>query len=304
MRSITKTFLLLFFALSWAAPLAAWEMSSLAAGGRVMGLGEAGAALDGYSYAGFVNPAGLNRIYRGAINSTYLRIGDEVNFKALGLVLPTDLGVLGFSYVQTATDGIYETILDSSGRPTIKSSFGYTRALAVLTLAHPVDQFLAGVSLKYDRQTLKSASSSGLNADAGLILPLNESQSLGLTVRNLVPGSFGQYKWSTGSSEKPPLTLVLGIKQEWEAIRLLIDINYRRGQPINGHAGLEFQPSTAFALRFGADQESGFGNVVATRLTVGLGLNLGAIMLDYAYMPDAFSQDMAAHYFSAEIVLP
>lgn len=280
------------------------DFSFLGAGGRSLALGGSGLGWEENNFGNFLNPASLAGINFINLNSVYLRIGDEVSFKALGFNLPTEWGVLSFSYLQSGLDGIYHTSLDESGRPVIQSSFAYDTNYLILGFGRNFGKYSLGAALKYNRQNLGAfGSASGYNLDCGLVYFLNESQNIGAVLRNVLPGSIGALNWSTGLKEKMTPSAGIGFKQEFEGFKILADLNLYKDLPLNFHAGAEFQGGPFLALRFGLDQVLGYGKTLATRLTLGLGVKAGLFNFDYGYLPDAFFGEGATHYLSVAVDL-
>jgi hypothetical protein len=299
-RAVARTIIFLFLFLGCLeTSLYSFEIASCGCGARIYGLGGSGVAQMSNPFGNFLNPAGLAGQASPSVGTAYLFLADEVSFKEINFNLPLDVGVFSFSYLQSSTDGVYHTVLDADGRPSVSDTFSYGNNFFALGFGRNFGNFSAGLNFKYSRETFgQYGNGRGYNADLGLIYPLGKNQNLGLVARNILPASLGAIRWSSGNLEKWPLRLVLGYSLRCEEIQLTADLNFSRVEPASFKAGVEWPLSEVLVLRGGVEQLTGYGMEAAFRITLGLGMRLGLFDFDYSYLTDPFGNNNFTHYFS------
>jgi tetratricopeptide (TPR) repeat protein len=256
---------------------------SMGAGGRIMGLGSASAAVRGGSYSLVWNPALLESVDRAEVSlfHTPLIDGDASYYSAVGSYPFLDAGTLSLGLLQFGVSGIEArdednliTAADLSSRQS-RYLAGYSRRIK--------DNLTAGLTLKLDRFVEGEYSASGFGADLGFGYMKSfedgpvEGIALGVILSNLVEPSMKLAEEESGD----PRGTRAGVSV-WGPLpgdlddRLLIafDLADTRLSETAVHAGIEYVVEPYAAIRGGYDDG---------HLTFGLGFKLSTISLDYAY---------------------
>lgn len=155
-----------------------------------------------------------------------------------------------------------------------------------------------------------------MDADLGLLVDANRWVSLGLTLQNCLPASFGgRFVWQKNAiTEGIPLVVNAGAefkmiglsalqRSETQKLDLLFgyEKSFNQNRPAVSHFGVEYWPMEIIALRGGVDQkpkatESGIG--IDNNLTAGVGLFFGGVTFDYAYHQYGELSENTTHFFS------
>jgi hypothetical protein len=276
-------------------------------GARAMGMGGVCAGVcDGASNM-FNNPAGIAS--QGMrLSSMYTSLLGDVSYTVVGGNWPVKAWFLnGGVGIGAALSGVSRIITPSQSG---FSYFDYHNNVYLLSYGQKVKLnkygFDAGLRLKLFDEGFTGSQSyagSGYDLDAGVLLPLSRKTSLGVIFQNLLPANLGaKILWPDGNSESIPMVVKAGLasRQLREDLLLALDcdVNVKRQYPSRAHAGVEWKPSGGLILRSGLDQMYDAGSV-SSGLTMGLGLEVGSFIFDYAYHP-YFSgmDDTTTHYFS------
>lgn len=262
----------------------------IGAGARPLALGGAFVAVSDDENALFYNPAGLATLWRPGLTSFYSTQYDVIGYGALGLSL-RNWGV-GLLYLNSS--GIPGS--DEAGA--ILPDFAYTNLAGLVGAAAEVGPVALGVRGKYlsvrtaappEGGELDRASGSGLALDAGALMQLGPAR-LGLVVENALATPI---RYSTGSVEAWERRLVAGASVRLGAVLLAADVERVGSRAQYYHAGAELAMGV-LALRGGVTAPLGGKAEEAERsreLTAGVGLRLGLLQVDYAYLMPATLPD-------------
>lgn len=252
-------------------PLAAqspYDVALLPGSTRSAGLAGAGVALVGDAASMFANPAGIATIRRLGVEASYERyVGDRqlASGAAALRVGHFDFGVGGQAL--DAPNG-------SVAQP--------TDFLAMSDVVYRFGLLAAGTTLKYARATFGTGQADAWAGDAGLAVALFDIMALGASVQN-IGGDFG------GGMHLPRITRVgftMNYVDPQGTARLLTTIEgrWQVGQSAMLAVGAEggiVARGVGIVARVGAS-----GQPAATEgsaVTVGGGIELGRLHLDYAY---------------------
>ncbi len=262
----------------------------IGAGARPLSMGGAFAGLADDENALFYNPAGLAFLARPGLTSFYSTQYGGVGYGALGLaVRGFGLGALYLSSPGIAGLGAGSDIL---------REFAYTNLAGLVGAAGSLGPLAVGIRAKYlsiasaAPGTLETVNGSGFNGDAAALLALGPLR-LGVVYENLMRQAI---RYSTGFEEPWERRLSAGASVRLGPILLAGDVESLGERSSAGsrfyHVGAELALGL-LALRAGAtgaltpsgpsDQERD--------LTAGVGLRLGGLQVDYAYlMPSALPE--------------
>ena len=240
---------------------------------RVVGMGGSGVAVANDVWASYYNPAGLSRIQRIQLGTSYARLFNLSFFKnyfAAGVYpLPQKYGVASVSIQYFGVDYEGEAI---SSEYTFSLSHGFY-------LLHDIQSSLAiGYSLKAYHWSL-GTSVEGLNLGSSTIFGLDVGLQASIWGRTHVGVYFLNLNAPTvGAFDKYelPQRVVAGIAyQPYDGVTTSLDLNRVLGVgEMELWSGAEFQVFKLLYLRFG-------GTTNPNRFTFGMGLELKNFNLDY-----------------------
>ena len=145
-----------------------------------------------------------------------------------------------------------------------------------VSFMHKYDAIAIGISIKPTYLHLADYSAWGISNDIGAIIQLFEKKlDLSLRVEDILSIN----KWSTGRSEATIPLITVGGQIQLASILLGIEMgsNMMKKTPLYYHAGFEFhQQNEMVIFRGGISHNNQF--------SVGIGLNLKMIHIDYAYL--------------------
>ncbi|MBI1968026.1 MAG: hypothetical protein HYS40_08555 [Gemmatimonadetes bacterium] len=253
---------------------------------RSVGMGGAGAALVGDAGAIFANPAGIATIHRVALEASYERYlaGTALSSAALALrVGKFDWG-LGAQALDYGTEPEITPDPATSGRRGTPTG-GFFRSadvLAVTSFVYRHGLIAAGVSGKYARQSIGAWAADAWAGDGGLAVAVFDIMALGVSVQNL--------GGDLGSGARLPRRTRAGFTLNYTdpqgVFRLLTTLEgqWPRGERallvVGGEGGV-VAGGVGLVGRIGFTTRS--APSAASRLSVGGGVELGHLHVDYAY---------------------
>ncbi|MBI5701135.1 PorV/PorQ family protein [Candidatus Saganbacteria bacterium] len=243
---------------------------------KAAGLGGAFAALANDPSAIYYNPAGLQMLKNKKLSFTNTNWLVGSNYSTICYAQPSGgSDTFGGSVSYLNYGSIQETTAVS--RTGTGRSFAPVSYLGILSWARNMRWGYLGVSAKLLQQNIDSYSENGVGVDAGILsaTPM-EYLRFGASVLNL--------GWS--GDKVLPYTILMGLAYETNfGLDILADMRIPRDALSTIHLGVEYAPIPLLSLRGGintkANDEAG-GNY-----SLGLGLNLSALNIDYAYVPYA-----------------
>jgi hypothetical protein len=251
------------------------------------------AAAMGGAFAGFAddvfslysNPAGLARLEKAELATTFLRYFADINYGFVGYASQVrDVGVLGFGYTYLLVDGIEkrdvnETRLGTFNAKDTGITVAYARQDAFPSL---IEDLAVGGSVKVVSAEIdQTIAYTGALDLAAQYRPF-EGLTTSLGVHNISPGI--RFKDVT---DPLPLNLRFGLGYQgikdvalgFEIDEYLVDNKFYAA--IGGEYWLVEQLALRGGYRFGYDASLG-SNV---GLSAGLGFRIWSVGLDYAFVP-------------------
>lgn len=292
----------------------AGEFLQVAVGARALGLGGAYCSLTQEGWAPYWNPAGSAHMQRVELSLMHATLFDLAQHEYLNLALPLpNQATLGFSWIRFSvddiplypepgrfSDGTLRPVEEWIGEPEgffkdAEDAFIFSFAkLNLVDLDLGWQYFVLpmqiplGLNLKYIRQSMGGASSSGMGIDLGAQVKfglddLLDYEPLGDFAAGLNMQNVGKtaLSWDTETKHRDqiPFNVKFGFSYTHllPAVRLQALIAYDRDTAYGGqdHFGLELAYRDLLALRLGAEGEE---------LTTGAGLRIWQVHLDYAFV--------------------
>ncbi|MCU0641629.1 MAG: hypothetical protein MUC35_06020 [Candidatus Margulisbacteria bacterium] len=262
-------------------------------GARPMGMGGAWVAMSDDVNAIFINPAGIAGLKRESVMAaTRLQEGRE--YTMIGGVETTPFGNLGIGYIGSS-DPIEGTVPVTTydGDSPVK----YTTQTLYITMARDLNQAMRvpaslgslqlGMNVKLSSRKIGIANGlaqdggSSVDLDLATIFKPNGDLSLGLAVQNFM-GNDKSAIANLSTVDRKQYAVLAG------AAGRLFDGNVTwtvEGEEL----GCEWTPVKGLALRTGRSTDC---------TTTGLGISVGGINLDYAYL----NRTSPVHYWSVSIL--
>ncbi len=261
-------------------------VARLAGSARAQALGDASVALAGDPGTLFANPAGIATIRRWALEGSFESYLEGSTYTAGAFAMRTGRFTIGLGLQSLTFGGEPEIVPDPAtggrrGMPT-GAEFAAGDLLAVSTLVYRFGLFAVGGSAKYARQSVAEWSAAGWVADVGLAIAVFDLAALGFAVQNLggdLDAAAGlptqtragmTFNFTDPQGSVRALTSIEGRWTRHEAAALLWGVEagvLRDGKGLVGRIG--------YRSNGDASDES--------RLSLGGGLVVGAVRLDYAY---------------------
>ena len=247
-------------------------------GPRLAAMGGAGIAAVDDASAIYWNPAGLSRAqgncYALSHQQWFAGITDEV----LHAALPSGPGVLGLGLMYSGEPGIESWDINNMPGDTFRTWDGVLSAGYGLVFAR---NYHIGAALKGFYQDLYSSSGYGGAVDIGFSYQPLPSVSIGAVGRNIGVAQYGS------GTEQMPIEAGIGGSFQFGPVNAVVDAVLPMDNALALHVGAEYVPIHELAIRLG--YETGPGDLgtlgLASGLTAGLGVDVGAFSLDYAVTP-------------------
>ncbi len=249
-------------------------------GARAVALGGAGTAAAGDATALYWNPGRLAHIDKRQATFAHAELADSTRLDFGGYAQPLGGGAIGVGFTYLSHGSIKGR--DINGRPI--GSYGASDAALALGYAFKGEKGVAGASLKYLRSHIAEAEELSVAAFVGLVVG-EPSRLAAVALRNLGPG----LKYADQRNDLP-LAVAAGAERKVGVVLLALDYEYRPrvGQNDAG-AGAEWEALNGVFMRGGYSTKgaiSGGSGFDAIRgLSLGMGIQVGALRLDYAIKP-------------------
>ena len=304
----------------------AGEFMASGLGGRALSMGGAYVAAANDVTGAYWNPASLMRTQYPEIGLMYeQRFGGLLNYNYGGVSWPFSKKYsLALTVTRSAVDDMPDTrnaLIDLNGNGMLDpgerldkskiGSFNNADWAMYLTYAFRSSEKLSlGVNLKLVARTLADASAYGVGFDIGAQYAVTPRFFVGANLQDITTTLIA---WSTGTNDLVSPTFKIGAAYAFDVPggtlmpALDFDIMGENRQfaslvnagPVsfNPRAGLEYQFRNLFAIRAGYNDTQNF--------TVGAGVHLPKLNLDYAYGQSPLSSEMkdASHRISLRITL-
>jgi len=227
----------------------------------------------------FSNPALLVSEKRMEILSSYSNpLGQSTQWGIAVAPISLGVGKLGFGYL-----GFQPDTLKQTSTTMIIGDLAADDKTLLLGYGIPLFSGIsAGVNMGYVESTIGSISGTGWTLDAGALYRCSDSLSLTALIKNLFATSLS---WTNGTNETFARQYSVGAELEVElmnnpAVLELKMANQSFGDALEVSAGAEYVYNRFLSLRAGTNARY--------PVTLGLGLNLWNLTLDYAYLAQSY----------------
>ncbi len=299
----------------------AGEFLALGVGARALGMGGVAAALVGDVTAGYWNPAGLAKINYPQIAAMHAQsFGNIVNYNYAAVAVPFDENKsFGLSVIRLGVSDIPDTRAawdDSRNRPVDNAENFITRfgaadwAFLLSAAVQTPYRLTYGANAKFILRNIGSfANAWGIGIDIGGIYDIGSGFTVGASLQDITTTFIS---WNTGRNELIAPTAKLGagygVDVLYGKLTLGVDTDIRfegrrstatlalGGMSFNFRGGAEYSYKNIVAIRGGFDDIG--------RLTLGAGLRLSKINIDYSFARfDAEDQLGNSHRISLQLEL-
>jgi long-subunit fatty acid transport protein len=254
------------------------QFLKMGAGARAAAMGNAFAAVSDDVTAGYWNPAGLSQIQNTEVAVMHNTGLVNTNYEYLSAAMPVKKSAIGLS-LYSMNYGSIDRYDNSDVR---NGSFDAGSLAAAFTFSSQFRENIRwGVTTKYLQESIESESASSFAVDFGAMFHVRET-NLAATIQNLGAGM----KFVKDSAELPQVVR-LGASHKFFNEKLLgaFDVEKYNDNDMTYQTGLDYQVSPALALRGGVQVGNELGGDNSTGLTGGVGINIAAFQIDYAFMP-------------------
>jgi hypothetical protein len=255
---------------------------------RSAALGETGAAVSGVQGL-FYNPAGLAGVQGAELYASHISWVMETYYSNLAFAKRAGAGVYGLavSYLSAPPTEKYDKLgtklSDTYSASDLAVTLGYSYELAGNTDL--------GLNVKYISSSLDTESATALAADAGLKYTALPGQlELGFVLQNVG----GSLKY-VNEGDSLPMNLKLGGQYTFNVekaaatkkdLSIFADLNSMKDSGLYANVGVDllsvYDRSTKFSMRAGYRTNA---SGKSAGLSAGLGVDLTAYFIDYAYAP-------------------
>jgi hypothetical protein len=259
------------------------QFLKIGAGARPTALGDAFVGVADDANAVYYNPAGLGFLAKTEFIAMHTQYFQGLDYDYGAFVRPLQSGALGVSAATLKTDAL--TRRDNQENET--GSFTNQDSAYALSYGRPFgERFSAGVSARWVRENIDSASAQTWSADVGALKRFEQSPlTLGLAVRHLG----GKIKFND-EGDPLPLTVDAGAGTDLLRHRLLLsaDLRHVRDAGLQYGAGAEWRDAVAEKFRYAV--RAGYNSATtdvdgASGLALGAGAGYKSFDIDCAWVP-------------------
>ncbi len=286
-------------------------LTNLGSSARMIALGN----IEGYSLganAVFENPASLYRVKNYSVSLFTAKLMDEAVYKNASFAYRTDAGVFAAGFMSVDVSEIPYTqrrYNPDAGQETFFADYYFRFDNSIIKLAYQnelLKNIYFGLSLNYYSNTMDTFKGSGYNSDAGFFIDW-EPLKFSVMYKNIIWFSRAEYTSSHDSNysgqEVYPFQTYFACIYEAGDWNFLAQLKTTSDQVDKLKSmGLHYRPSfIPFFNLYGGYKEYYALRKVVNVHTVGVGLSLAGIDLNYAYeKSDHFDFDNN-HYFSVNM---
>lgn len=247
------------------------------------------------SNAIFENPAGLHNINLVSTSVFASQIMQEVDYRNVSLAFNSGVGVFAIGYMDAGVEDIPITQMNGEIVEAV-GSFSYMNRIIKLAYQNSItDKLHLGVSAVGYMNEIHTYVGTGYSLDAGAIYTFSDL-TVSLFARNLIPTTV-DYTDSAdptySGQEELPLHTVFGIAYPFGDLDVMGQFKFDGVNTLMS-VGVDYTPSFLFGMLTlsGGYKEFSVLDTISNTITIGAGINLFGLSLDYAYeKSDHFEYD-------------
>jgi len=257
------------------------------------------------------NPASLHTTKTFSVSAFTTTFMDEITYQTLAAAIKLKKGTLGIAYSVAGVDNINKTYQDPNTETnplgiiipvgTFKYSTDVTKIAYQFSQTPRLHWGIAGA---YYRNTIDDVKGTGYNLDAGVKYD-GKRMDLSLAIKNFLPGYDVSYSGgnSNGKEEVLPAEIVFGGRYTIGPISLFGQMKSGgRNDLVTKSGSISYKPGFFPWIEFSAGyKEYGVLDTIETNTTLGIGLTLENIKLNYALESSEHVEFDKKHYFSVGI---
>ncbi len=247
------------------------------------------------SNAIFENPASLYKVNLLSASVFASQIMKEVNYRNVSLAFNSDIGMFAFGYMDAGVDDIVKTKMN--GDVVVADGvFSYKNRVIKVGYQNSItDDLHLGINAVGYMNEIYTYKGSGYNLDVGARYSFSELD-VSLFARNIIPTKI-EYSDSDDDTykgeEELPLQVIFSAAYPFGDLDILGQFKFDGVNTLMS-GGLDYTPSFLFSMltiSAGYKEFSVLDNISNT-ITLGVGLNLFGLSVDYAYeKSDHFEYD-------------
>jgi len=274
---------------------AGMQFLKIGAGARPAGMGEAFVSISDDANALYWNPAGLASSMNTEVMLSHNKWLSDIDFQSVSCILPVNKlffnnrESLGFSVLYLHMGGIDGYDIDRFGNPLRINSFSVNDISVTGAYSVKISRnFFTGANIKFVQEKLAFFETNAYAFDFGLMFRKDFggdvfksgfcAQNIGTDIRYL--------------SEISPLPKNFKLGASYQAFNRRLLVGVEADKPADNAyqyaGGLEFYLHQALAVRMGYNTK--YSNV--SGYSLGIGINISGINLDYAFIPYDIMGDM------------
>ncbi len=253
-------------------------------GPRASALGEAFVGLADDVTSLYWNPAGLGQSTRLEYFVSHQEWFRGIRDEHISVALSAGRGRLGLGLAYSGVTGIeaWDELNQRESNPTVADH----TAIVCAGYGVPIVNWVhagAGIKVAYDYMGAASTGGTGVGADFGVLVCPAQRLNVGLSARNLGAASYA----SRTGLLLLPVSLQVGAGYSFRDLNLVADVALPIDNRPSLHLGAEYTMLKTITLRCGyrtgPQDLSTLG--LASGMCLGLGLALGRLAVDYAFVP-------------------
>ncbi len=281
------------------------DITQLGSSAKMIGIGNV-EGFDDSASAIFENPAALSSTKKYSLSAFQATLMEDTNYINLAGAAKTPIGEFGVGFMQVAVGGIDRVAKNDSGD---KISVGYDQSkdmVVKLAYSPQTEQWIpdlkTGISFNYFNRDLVGATGKGASLGLGLKYASKDSPfSVSFQIKNALV--LQSMTYSTGNMEVLQTQVVLGGAYAQKELTYYAQAKISPSQfPVLKSFGITYQPeNTVTTVSLGMAEIAGADNVAHTQFSVGLGLNLQNISMNFAFNKSDYIAQDNRYYLSINV---
>ncbi|MBT5855012.1 hypothetical protein HOH87_00060 [bacterium] len=304
MRRIHTLIVLLLLLANTAFAANYFMLSDLGSSAEMIGKGN----IEGFSDTSnsiFENPASLIKVKNYSTSFFTTTIMEEVQYNNVSMAYNVGSGVFGVGYMAAGVEDIPLTFVNQAGIFDTNESFIYKNHIIKMGYAQPMNKRLSvGGSISLYNNNIHTVTGTGFGLDLGLVYKIADIE-VSLHGRNLAPQTVIYTDTADSdylAEEELPLQAVFGVSYPMTEFDTMGQIKFDGVNSLVSLGGTWRPGFTKNLISFNLGyKEFSILNDVKNNITLGAGLDLFGIKLDYAFEKSEHAEYDSNNYFSISL---